>query len=151
MRITENLPRNVGRVASIAGALWLGSYAEASSDAPLPRVILRAPPEMVVGELSRLEIEVQLPEVAAEPLMLTPYRDGEALEVVKGRLLRSDARDPAGQPLRFELPVLARAHGSARVGVRLLAYLCEPGCRAVEVEDHKTVVVLPRYGAAPER
>jgi hypothetical protein len=63
--------------------------------------------------------------------------------VVKGRLLRSDARDAQANPLVFELPVLARAPGSALIGVRLLAYLCEPGCRAVEVEARANVMVLP--------
>ncbi|HEX6245461.1 MAG TPA: hypothetical protein VFZ61_31275, partial [Polyangiales bacterium] len=71
--------------------------------------------------------------------------EGQALEVVKGRLLRSDARDPNEQPLHFELPVLARAAGVARIGVHLLAYVCdrEEQCRAIEADTRADVVVLP--------
>jgi hypothetical protein len=75
---------------------------------------------------------------------LTPYREGRSLEVVKGRLLRSDARDPTAKPLRFALPVLASAPGTALIGVRLLAYVCAPRCRAVEAETRANVVVLAR-------
>jgi hypothetical protein len=77
--------------------------------------------------------------------LITPFREGQALEVVKGRLLRSDARDPNERPLRFELPMLARAAGVARVGVHLLAYVCESDdrCRAVEAETRVDIVVLP--------
>lgn len=108
------------------------------------------PRELHVGEHARFDLEVQLPPNAATPLLLTPFREGQALEVVKGRLLRSDARDPNERPLHFELPVLARAPGVARIGVRLLAYLCEPAagarepiCRAHEVETRADVLVLP--------
>jgi hypothetical protein len=105
---------------------------------------LEPPRELHVGEHARVLLEVQLPEGAAEPLLLTPFHEGAALEVVKGRLLRSDARDRAANPLRFELPVLARAPGASVLGVRLLAYVCRERCRAVEAEVRANLVVLPR-------
>jgi hypothetical protein len=124
----------------LAGHAW-GAGAR---DLALPQLTLEVPRELHVGEHAHVDLVVELPAQAAEPLLVTPYREGEALEVVKGRLLRSDARDPNAKPLRFELPVLAAAPGTALIGVKLLAYLCTPRCRAVEVETRANVVVLPR-------
>jgi hypothetical protein len=123
--------------------LWRGQEARAA-DLGQPRLVLEVPRELHVGEHAHVELLVDLPPEAAEPLLVTPYREGEALEVVKGRLLRSDARDPTAKPLRFALPVLARAAGSALIGVRLLAYVCAPRCRAIEAETRANVLVLPR-------
>lgn len=128
------------RGALLAATLLLRTQAQADA---APNVRLRVPAELHVGQHARLELEVQLPPQAGRPLLLTPFREGQALEVVKGRLLRSDARDPGANPLQFELPVLARAPGSARIGVRLLAYVCEARCRAVETETSANVLVLP--------
>ena len=119
-----------------------------TADAAGARLRLTSARELHVGEHARFALEVSLPPGAAEPLLLTPFREGEALEVVTGRLLRSDARDPAARPLQFELPVLARAPGVARIGVRLLAYVCRPDgpaskCRALEAETRADVLVLP--------
>jgi hypothetical protein len=127
----------------LAAALALAAGAGADSAAP-PRLTLEVPRELHVGEHAHVELTVELPPEAAEPLLLTPYREGKSLEVVKGRLLRSDARDPAARPLRFALPVLATAPGTALIGVRLLAYLCTPRCRAVEAETRANVMVLAR-------
>jgi hypothetical protein len=127
----------------LAAALVFAAGAGARS-AALPRLVLEVPRELHVGEHAHIELTVELPPEAAEPLLLTPYREGKSLEVVKGRLLRSDALDPAAKPLRFALPVLATAPGTALIGVRLLAYLCAPRCRAVEAETRANVVVLAR-------
>lgn len=113
----------------------------AGSDA---RAALEAPRELHVGEHAHVELILELPTDAAEPLLVTPYREGKALEVVQGRLLRSDAREPNARPLRFALPVLATAPGTALIGVRVLAYVCAPRCRALELEAHTNVMVLPR-------
>jgi hypothetical protein len=122
----------------------LGQVAHAHDDAAVARLALEVPRELHVGEHAHVELLVELPREAAEPLLLTPYREGEALEVVKGRLLRSDARDPSAKSLRFALPVLAKTPGTAWIGVRLLAYVCAPRCRAIEAETRANVVVLPR-------
>lgn len=116
----------------------------AQAAGPEPKLVLEVPRELHVGEHAHVTLLVELPPEAGEPLLVTPYREGEALEVVKGRLLRSDASDPHASRLRFALPVLASAAGTALIGVRLLAYVCTPRCRAVEVEARANVVVLPR-------
>jgi hypothetical protein len=126
-----------------ATALVFVRGAGARSVAP-PRLVLEVPRELHVGEHAHVELTVELPPEAAEPLLLTPFREGRSLEVVKGRLLRGDARDPGAELLRFALPVLATAPGTALIGVRLLAYLCTPRCRAVEAEARANVVVLAR-------
>lgn len=128
----------------LVASLWVGR-AETQAGAASPALQLTPPRELHVGEHARFELIVTLPAQAAGPLLITPFREGQALEVVKGRLLRSDARDADETPLRFELPVLARAAGVARVGVRLLAYVCERDdrCRAVEAEARVDVMVLP--------
>lgn len=139
------------RARVLAALLWALSWAGQAESQPAPVAIARpslrlSPPrELHVGEHARLELELLLPAEAAGPLLITPFREGQALEVVKGRLLRSDARDPHERPLHFELPVLARAAGVARVVVRLLAYVCESEqrCHAVEAETRADVVVLP--------
>ena len=137
------------RAARVLIALWLGSLAglapiASARESALPRLTLEVPRELHVGEHAHVDLVVELPAEAAEPLLVTPFREGEALDVVKGRLLRSDARDPSATPLRFELPVLAAAPGTALIGVKLLAYVCAPRCRAVEVEARASVLVLPR-------
>src|SRR5688572_25690418 len=153
-----NLPvLRAGRLVALplvlAGALWAEqaqTQPSAAADAGTrpsgqPGLRLSPPNELHVGQHARLELELLLPSDAAGPLLITPFREGEALEVVKGRLLRSDARDPSERPLRFELPVLARAPGVARVGVHLLAYVCDASkrCRAIEADARTDVVVLP--------
>jgi hypothetical protein len=127
-------------LALLAGRAWSAH----ARDLVLPKLTLDVPRELRVGEHAHVVLVVELPPEAAEPLLVTPYREGEALEVVKGRLLRSDARDPSAKPLRFELPVLAAAPGTALIGVKLLAYLCAPRCRAVEAEARANVLVLAR-------
>lgn len=112
--------------------------------AELPVLSLELPVDLRVGQHARVLLSVQLPPAAARPLLVTPFHEGAALEIVKGRLLRADARDPAENPLRFELPILALAPGAAVIGARLLAYVCDKtSCRAVEVETRANVVVLP--------
>jgi hypothetical protein len=126
-----------------AGLLGFARGVDARSFAP-PRLTLEVPRELRVGEHAHVELTLELPLEAADSLLLTAYREGKSLEVVKGRLLRSDARDPTATPLRFALPVLATAPGTALVGVRLLAYVCAPACRVVEAETRANVVVLAR-------
>jgi hypothetical protein len=103
---------------------------------------LSAPSELRVGERALLAVTLELPAGAASPLLLTQTAEGEALEVVRGRLMRADARDPEATPLRFDLPVVARAPGTSIVRVHALAYVCAPACRAVEAEARVSVAVL---------
>jgi len=100
--------------------------------------------ELHVGDRAALSVTLSLPASAAAPLLLTQSVEGEALEVVRGRLMRGDARDPTAQPLVFDVPVSARAPGTSIVRVHALVYLCASQCRAVELEQRLSVVVLPR-------
>jgi hypothetical protein len=125
--------------------LALASFSAVNAqDAELPTLELEVPADLHVGEHARVLLSARLPTGAAKPLLVTPFREGSALEIVKGRLLRSDAADATANPLRFELPVVALAPGAAVIGVRVLAYVCRDTCRAVEVETRANVVVLPR-------
>jgi len=135
-----------GSAAIVALLFGVGSghVSQAQEPAAPPRLTLKVPTELHAGEHALLLLEVRLPAHAGKPLLLTPFHEGESVEIVKGRLLRSDARDPAANPLHFELPILAHAAGAAVVGVRLLAYVCQRQCRAVEIEARSNVVVLPR-------
>jgi hypothetical protein len=133
----------VAALALVAAAAYPWAIC-AQNTGPLPRLSLKLPAELHAGQHAVLTVEVELPARAGQPLLLTPFREGESIEIVRGRLLRSDARDASETPLHFELPILAHAAGAAVVGVKLLAYLCEPRCRAVEVEARSNLVVLPR-------
>jgi hypothetical protein len=106
---------------------------------------IAVPEALRVGDHRALVLTLSLPPDVATPLLVTPRGEGEALEIVRGRLLRADARDPQGTPLVFDLPVVARQPGTAVVRVRAAAYRCrEKQCRELEVEAVKTVLVLPR-------
>ena len=138
-----------GRAAAVLLALSLlcsgAALGARAQGAELPTLALELPADLRVGQHARVLLAVYLPPAAERPLLVTPFHEGAALEIVKGRLLRSDARDPAANPLRFELPVLALAPGAAVIGARLLAYLCAgEQCGAVEVEARANLVVLPR-------
>jgi hypothetical protein len=74
---------------------------------------------------------VSLPAGAATPLMLTPSVEGFAVEVVRGRLIRGDAKSLDPSHLRFELPVVARSEGTAILRVDLSTYVCDPRCRPI--------------------
>jgi hypothetical protein len=81
-------------------------------------------------------------EVAADaPLLLTPSVEGSAVEVVRGRLLRSDAKLVDPTHLRFEVPVVARSEGTAIFRVEVATYVCEPRCRAVTASGSRVLHV----------
>jgi hypothetical protein len=103
------------------------------------------PRELHVGDHVSLLVMLTLPADAQGPLLLTPRSQGEALEVVRGRLLRADARDQKATPLAFDLPVVARVQGSAVLRVKVATFRChDQQCEPLELEAQKTVVVLPR-------
>jgi hypothetical protein len=110
------------------------------------RLVIEAPEPLRVGDHRALLLTLSLPDGASPSVLLVTARgQGAALEIVRGRLLRADARDPAGSPLVFDLPVVAREPGTAVVRVRAAAYQCRDGeCEPLEVEAVKTVLVLPR-------
>jgi hypothetical protein len=92
-------------------------------------------PERTVraGSHTAVEVIVQLPAGNDSPLLLTPSVEGEAVEVVRGRLMRPDAKPVAGDDtrLRFEVPVLARSEGTAILRVDVTTYVCARVCQRV--------------------
>jgi hypothetical protein len=133
--------RSWWRLALVALALPLAGFAAADGVA----LSIAVPDPLRVGDHRALVLTLSLPADVATPLLVTPRGQGEALEIVRGRLLRADARDPAASPLVFDLPVVAQKPGTAVVRVRAAAYRCRDGqCQELEVEAVKTVLVLPR-------
>jgi hypothetical protein len=98
--------------------------------------------ELRVGDRAVLDVSLDLPANAAAPLLLTQTVEGEAVEVVRGRLMRKDARDPNARQLHFDVPLLARAPGTSIVRVHALVYVCQAQCEAVELEKRVSIAVL---------
>jgi hypothetical protein len=129
-----------GRFLAVAlSALGWGQPARAGSGLALE---VAGPTELHAGERAVLAIALELPPDFAPNVLLTPVAEGEALEVVRGRLMRGDARDTEGSNLRFDLPILAQTPGTGVVRVHALAYRCAPDCVAVEREARVSLVVL---------
>lgn len=101
-------------------------------------------PSLAPSEVGSVEVRV---DVATEvPLMLTASEQGTAVEVVRGRLLRSDAIDPEARPLVFQLPLRGRSTGTGVLLVRVDTYACEEGgdCREIHDEGRLTIEVRRR-------
>jgi hypothetical protein len=69
--------------------------------------------------------------------------EGEAVEVVRGRLTRPDAKTVDGDAsrLRFEVPVLAKSEGTAILRVDLMTYVCARVCQRVLLRASEVVRV----------
>jgi hypothetical protein len=133
-------------VRSVRRSTWLASWllcSTAMADGA-PALRIADPRELRVGERASLEVALELPVDVATPLLLTQKVEGEAVEVVRGRLMRKDARDPEAVPLVFDVPLLARAPGTSIVRVHALVYRCRETCQALELEKRVSVVVLAR-------
>jgi hypothetical protein len=89
-----------------------------------------------------LGVVVTLPPEGAEmPLALTPHVDGSAVELVRGRLLRADAKQARAGELHFAIPVVARSEGTAILRVDLMTYACDPACRRIDVHGARVLHV----------
>jgi hypothetical protein len=99
----------------------------ASTDASLR---IEAPTSLPIGA-NRVAVVVRLPKGPTMPLLLTVHVEGEALQVVRARFLRSDARLERSGELRFEVPVLAHAAGTALLRAELSTYRCRQTCQQV--------------------
>lgn len=83
-----------------------------------------------------IQVAVSLPaETNDMPLMLTPHIDGDAIELVRGRLLRSDAKKSPDGRLLFAVPVVARAQGTALLRVDVMTYACSERCRRLDASS----------------
>lgn len=110
----------------------------AAQDREVVRVTLSSPSHLVADGAAEVVAEVVVPP-GGRPILVTPTSEGTAVEVVRGRLLRTDADEIRPNVLLFRIPIRARGPGTAVLRVRVLAYDCAVRCRAVEGD---AVVVL---------
>jgi hypothetical protein len=114
----------------------------AASPALVMRVV--APEGLAPGMRATVDVFVRPPAGPEQPLLLTPTSEGEAVHVVRGRLLRLDARRTAQGELHFQVPIEARSAGTAVLRFALLAYRCERRCTALRLFETVTVQVRAR-------
>jgi hypothetical protein len=131
------------RGIAVLSVLVLAAGGQGHAQSSLPTLSLSVPPDLHAGEHANATLDLALAANLAMPLLVTPFREGEAIEVVRGRLLRADGRVLDNGVLRFDLPLWTHVPGSAVLGVRLLAYVCEQRCKQVELQTRINVVVLP--------
>ena len=107
-------------------------------------LLIGAPPRLVVGAVASVELTIQTAGADRQPLLLTPSVEGEAVRMVRGRLLRDDAVRADGGTLIFALPLSARRPGTALLRVSLLTYRCDAtSCREVRAEASRMLQVNP--------
>jgi hypothetical protein len=79
---------------------------------------------------------VELSDATPQPLLLTPRIEGAAVELVRGRLLRADAKSLDSKHLSFNIPVVARREGTAILRVEVMTYVCATRCsRVIAIES----------------
>jgi hypothetical protein len=133
----KHLRRCQRRRLGLLSALWLSAYAlsAGAQNAPLTALQIALQPlqQLVRNAHAPIAVLVQLPNASKElPLLLTPRIEGDAVELVRGRLMRSDAKQADATHLRFEIPVVARSEGTAILRVSVSTYLCDESCRRIE-------------------
>jgi len=124
--------------SSLAVLAW-GSLASAQASS----ILIEPHASMRVGDRASLVVRLDLPADASEPVLLTTGSEGSALEVVRGRFVRLDAKGPSASALRFEVPLVARAAGSAIFRAHVLFYRCAKICVAVEQDAQALIEVAP--------
>lgn len=128
------------------GMLWLllAPLLVGSASARL-ELAITPPAQLRQGDHGSIVLTLRLPASADRMVLLTPATSGGALEVVRGRLLRADARDPAASPLVFDLPVVAHGPGASVLEIHARGFVCsERGCETLESTARANVLVLPR-------
>lgn len=124
----------LGLVLAFALAAPQPTPAQAKRGGPATlEVAILDPGRLRVGATGSLTVVVRGADTQARPLLLSPTVQGAALEVVRGRLLRSDATTaaPDHTALRFAVPVRAAAAGTSVVDVTVATYTCAARCRQV--------------------
>jgi hypothetical protein len=99
----------------------------------LPGVRIVAPQALRPGDRASVPIEVELAADSGNPVLLTLHIEGNAVEVVRGRLLAADAKRLDARRLGFDAPIIARSEGTAILHVELATYVCASKCRRVVV------------------
>jgi len=127
----------------LVGALALTLFTSPLSAADAaPSVSIRGPDTLAPGEHASIPVLVSLDAASAPfPLTLTPRVEGTAVELVRGRFLRADAKAVDATHLRFDVPVVARGLGTGIMRVELMTYACDPECRALTVQDSRVLHV----------
>jgi hypothetical protein len=128
----------------LAAAQGLLPHARAQAT-PAPGLALRIEiPVLVPGSPATVDVYVRVPAGPVRPLSLTPSAEGEALRVLRGRLLRADARRTDGGELHFRVPVEPLSEGTGVLRFALLTYACAERCEAVRLSESRTVEVRSR-------
>ena len=114
--------------------LWLCLSAMTVQAQPaLLQLTLEPQQHLVLNAHTPIIVTVQLAAASKDlPLLLTPRIEGAAVELVRGRLMRSDAKQVDATHLRFEIPVVARSEGTAILRVNVSTYFCDERCRRIE-------------------
>jgi hypothetical protein len=116
---------------------WIAATALA---APTESLSIAAQPELRVGQVAGVDVLVSLVD-SRQPLMLTLTVEGEAVEVLRGRLLRDDAILESDGSLRFRVPLLARKAGSALLRAEIVTYRCRRVCDPLLLADSSMLKV----------
>jgi hypothetical protein len=130
---------------ALCGVLWAEPGAAQQSAAPA-QVVLSLSPAGPLPLGSRALLRVVIAGFTGErlpPLLLTATALGDAVEVLRGRALASDAAKAPDGGWLFELPLRALARGSAEIGVSVDAALCDPRCRDVHLAARIALDVRP--------
>ena len=143
MRI-DAAPRAALLVAVAAAALAAMPAGAGRAAAPGFALRIAAPERLAPGAPATIDVFVRLPPGPEQPLLLTPSSEGEALRVVRGRLLRTDARRTPDGELHFQVPVETRGEGTAVLRVHLLTYRCAGRCEAVQLDQSLALQVRAR-------
>jgi hypothetical protein len=114
----------------LAAVLGFGTLAARAGDAAI-RVSIHGEDTLPRSAHVGVSVTVELAADTDAPLLLTPSVEGTAVEIVRGRLMRSDAKRLDAHQLRFEVPVIARSEGTAILRVEVSSYVCAPRCRQV--------------------
>ncbi len=119
---------------------------EAHADADDLTVRIIPPERLTAGDHTEVVVEVSARATQAQPLILTPTSEGDAIEVVRGRFLRSDATValPDDGMLRFRVPIVAQSSGTSVFRVRVTSYVCTTRCRAVDADSFVVLRAIPR-------
>jgi hypothetical protein len=104
---------------------------------------LVAPASLVVGDRAGVEVRAHGLAGGELPVLVTPLSEGTPVEVVRGRLLRADAK-VTGDDLVWRVPIVARTPGTAVFRVRMLSYSCQERCKARRQEQAIVVRVQRR-------
>jgi hypothetical protein len=135
------LRREARAIGGLAALLALAAPASARAQGDELSVALDPPAALHAGD--RAEIVARVSGAGPHPLLLTPRSEGTAVEVVRGRLMRADARDPDAEVLELRIPVVARSAGTAVIRVEAAGYACAERCRRVRAEAAAVLRVAP--------